>query len=203
MTKKRPRGFTLIEILIAITLFSITIVVAVDVIVAYTKLQNRGVIQQTLGSDARFVMESIARQMRLGTIDYDYYADPPDESGEIYLTAGPINKLAIKDNANNVTLYRLNTGTDKVEVSNDIYDIGGGTWTSITPDDIEISRLDFYISPAVDPFALQDPVPAADSKYKSDEQPRVTIVMSSISNKTNPPVEKHLQTTISSRFYVR
>lgn len=200
-------GFTLMEIIIVVAVFSITVVLAVDLFLAYTKLQKRAATEQSIGADARFVTESIVRQMRLGTIDYDYYADPdndPFTADDISLLDAdmPLAILALIDQGGGGLLYRLTVdgnSSGRIELSTN----RGEDWLAITPSSIDVERMDFYVSPSKNPFQLKDPIPETGSKYESDQQPRVTIVIETKSVNEQPPVTTRLQTTATSRLYVR
>ncbi|MFC1662804.1 type II secretion system protein [Patescibacteria group bacterium] len=209
------KGFTLMEIVIVVAVFSITTLLAVDLIVTYSKLQKRTIAQQTIGSDARFITETIARQYRLGTTDYDYYEDPDDKPlpYDFVISANdgnnatdpdddmPIQTLALKDQAGQLTLYELldNAGVGQIIISTD----RGTTWTPITPNSIDVDQFDIYLFPYRDPFALEEPITETSNIYQSDDQPRITIIMTTTSLESKPPVSNTIQTMISSRLYAR
>lgn len=208
--KQSNAGFTLMEIIVVIAVFSITVVVAVDLFIEYTKLQKRASAEQTLGSDARFITESVSRQFRLGTIDYGFYADPDDDpftDDDIVIGSTPVKDpsgnsiLAIVDQGGDRLRYRFQetAGVGRVELSSD----QGQNWTAVTPTSIDVERIDFYLAPTTDPFTLLDPVPPSGSKYSSNEQPRLTIVLQTKSLSEKPPVVANFQTTVASRLYVR
>lgn len=208
---KGGAGFTLMEIIIVVAIFSITVVVAIDLFLTYTKLQKRASVEQTLGSDARFITESVARQFRLGTIDYNYYADPdgdPFTSDAIAIGATPVKDtsgnsiLAIVDQGGGKLRYRFQqdaNGVGRIELCSDTC----ASWATITPNTIDVDRVDFYLAPSRNPFQLIDPIPQVGSKYYSNEQPRLTIVLQTTSLDEKPPVVTNFQTTIVSRLYVR
>ena len=67
------------------------------------------------------------------------------------------------------------TGRFAIQVCYGLAVCGDTDWLDITPGDLTITRLDFYISPAKNPFVWDDSV----ADYPNDQQPRVTIVMES------------------------
>lgn len=199
------------EIIITVAVFSITVVMAVDLFLSYTKLQKRASVEQALGTDARFITESIVHQFRLGTIDYDYYGDPDGDTltaDAITIGSSPVKDsngnsvLAIVNQGAGYVRYRFQQNTDgvgRVELSTD----KGISWASITPSNIDVEQIDFYLAPGVNPFELKDPIPASGSVYLSDEQPRLTIVIKTTSLNEKPPLITQFQTTVTSRMYVR
>lgn len=71
--KKQKRGFTLVEVLIASTIFTILSIMATQVFVSVVRIQNRIILENQIYEDARFMMEKIAREVRNNTIDYEEY----------------------------------------------------------------------------------------------------------------------------------
>ena len=77
-----------------------------------------------------------------------------------------------------------------------------GGWREITPDNLTVERLDFYITPDDDPFTWQD----APLGYPYDQQPIVTIVLETKSLLGDESTEQHIsrfQTTVTPRSYQR
>jgi len=206
---KKQFGFTLLELLMVAAIFSITVLVSVDLFFTIAKLQKRVTAIQRVESDARFTMESMVREARMGMIDYDYYninsiklltTDTPPK-------IKPVNVLATRDQDGNLTVYRLVGSVIYVcainadDLATKTCDLTSTTnWQPVTPDEIEILKLDFYITPDQNPFLLDDT-----NKYPSNNQPKVTIVFQSrsLSEELAGITNINLQTTVSSRIYKR
>src|SRR3990167_827188 len=111
MNYSNNKGFTLIELMVVITVFSITMLVVVDMFVLVTRAQRRVSEQQALTSDTRFVLDSMTRKIHAGVLDYEFYSDIG-----INLT-NPTYVLAVRDQDNNQTVYRrTGSGTgDNIE----------------------------------------------------------------------------------------
>lgn len=197
---KKQLGFTLMETVIVLGIFSIATTYSISIFVQSNTVQKRTANIQRLISDARYVVEVMAREVRMGTIDYtfDQYTLPLDN---------PENFLAILDEDNQPVRFRrfeVEVGRWAVQIclGNDIFCNNDNNWQDITPDDLTVERLDFYISPAKDPFSWQDDILG----YWFDQQPIVTIVLETKSLLGSNSVEQHIshfQTTVSSRSYKR
>ncbi|MFA6304449.1 MAG: type II secretion system protein [Patescibacteria group bacterium] len=197
--KKSNLGFTLVEVIVALGIFSIATTYAVSIFVQSNQVQKRTANADRLLADARYVLEVMAREVRLGHLDYAYYASQGISLANMPLTQdGAI--LAIRDADNNQLLFR------RVESAQDqgryvVQTFAGGAWLDITPEDLNVELLSFYITPAVDSMVWSDVL----VDYPSDIQPRVTIVLSTSSLHEDIATTKisHLQTTVTERKYAR
>lgn len=191
MSKK---GFTLVEMLIVLAIFSVVTVVIVDIFMMASKAQRRTLAVQKIQSDAQYSLEAMAREIRMDMIDYDYYGGT--------ITAAPSPILALRDQDDNQIIFKKDSdncppaGTSCLIVSID----GGTTWESITSQGINVLDLKFYISPDVDPFVMN-----TGYTYDANMQPRVTIVLTTKGFLGRPEEQQtvSLQTTVSNRIYRR
>lgn len=192
-------GFTLVEVVVALGIFAIATTYSVSIFVQSNQVQKRTANEQRLQSDARFVLEVMAREVRLGHVDYAYYAGQG-----INLAAMPLTQdsaiLAVRDADNNQLLFRraesAQAGRYVVQV------FSGGQWLDITPEDLNVVRLSFYISPSADPLVWSDAL----VDYPSDQQPLVTIVLateSALEDVQGTSNVSYLQTTVTERKYMR
>ena len=180
-------GFTLIEVVVAIAIF-VTAMGAVSTIFMYAnKSQRVTEAVSEVQSDARFAMEVMAQQIRRGSIDYA----SSQYNGSI--DSNPQDVLVLRDSANNQVWFRrfVLEGRGIAQISED-----GSAWYDLTPPDITVNLLKFYLSPSTNPFSSNPSV---------NNQPLVTVVMSTSSaeNIGENLLPTFLQTTISSRQYVR
>ena len=190
-------GFTIMETVLVMAIFSIATTYAVGIFVKSNTVQKRTANVQQLTADARFVVEVMAREVRMGKIDYDY-------TGYVLPLDGPQTVLAIKDQDNQPVRFRRFAAAEdrqavQVCTGDDVFCSLDANWTDITPNNLTVNRLNFYIAPAQDPFSWQLP------DYYSDLQPLVTIILETESL-ASAELEQHLsyfQTTVSSRSYQR
>lgn len=82
------KAFTLVEVLVAVSLFSVVGLLALTVFVNITRIQGRLAMENSIYEDARFMMERISREIRNNAIDYEEYfnkaANPANQYGELY-----------------------------------------------------------------------------------------------------------------------
>lgn len=184
--KHQPSGFTLIEMIITMAIFTTALTSVANIFLYANRTQRKTQAVQQSQSDARFAMEVMAQQIRRGQIDYAYYGGT--------IVANPQTVLALTDTTGAKVQFRRQAaaGIGTVQVSFD----NGAVWTDLTPPGLSAAALSFFISPATDPFAA---APASNS------QPLVTVVLSTTNTSTEgstlPPV--FLQTTVVSRQYLR
>ncbi len=225
-TKSRE-GFTLIEMLIAISIFSLVLIVATNIYVTINNSQRKVVTMQKIQDDTRFLFEAMAQEIRLGSINYDFY-----ESNGINLHPDPALGgldnyiLAIDNQAGEEVFFRRSADSKVLYcIINDLNDCDlseDALWQSVTPDGVEILDLRFAISPSADPFIETTTVSCAINEdcdlgyacnttdniceYYSDGgnfQPKVKFVMSSRGLGTNLADESEIlmQTIISTRIF--
>lgn len=170
------RGFTLIEIIVAATIFAIVVSAISSLFVVSVRGQRNIVAQQNLADNTRAVLEQMSRQIRMAQ---------RDESGSCTGTAGTTYTasgaaLAFIDYRGNCATYEL-FGT-KIRIRPNT----GQPFLDLTSDDIRVSRFNFDVR----------------GRDKQDqEQPRVSIVIEAEaagqSQDGSPSIT--LQTTISLR----
>ena len=210
----RP-GFTVIEMIITMAVFSIVLGVIIQIFIFTSRTQRSGRSVQEAYAEARTVVETMSREIQNGSIDYSYYTgDPPPES----LNAA-VNVAALRDSQGQAVRFRcVNQGTnDLCDTSTNHGQIqmcrGSGcssennSWASLTDDVTYVTGWRVWLGPANDPFQrdLDYPSTDHDSPYLSNEQSWLTAVISVLPR----PVSGHdlpevrLQSTVSSRTYLR
>jgi len=178
-TKQKIRhisnGFTLIELLVAMAVFSVVIVAVIGIFLSGIGGTMRSANSQAAQESGRFIMESIAKEIRLGKInsaDGILAVDMADASSGV--VNGPYASLNIT-NANNESVDYTFDNINKTIARNSAV---------LSPGELESSGA-FYI-------------------YKiGASQPRVVITLdlSSRNAKDQNRAVINLQTTASSRAY--
>ena len=184
-------AFTLIEMVIAVAIFSIAIVIISGIFLSTIKAQRKASAILEAQAEARYALEVMTRKIREGYIDYDY-------SGYSGGITSPEVELALKDLDGNPIIFFQDTTCDDADSSPCIKMSLGGNTQLLTGKGLKVNNLKFYISPLEDPF-----IPDFDPS--TGNQPRVTIVMTIQSVGTRPEqiATVFLQTTASSRYYQR
>lgn len=226
--KHNHSGFSLMEMVVVLAIFMIVAVIAVDIYLLMARVQRKTTSMQQVQSDARFAIEAMAREFRNGTVDYDYYRDKIEDS---FFPEDIFDYVLItRDQDNNQVFYRKSGSIedpwdgsgDRLEVcfndSDDCcyrvdeplcLDIEDPTWQEVTPSEVKVNHLTFFINPLITAVEDSDPylLDAGSGTYGSNKQPILTIVIETESRPEGlrgwETEKAKLQTTVSSRRYLR
>lgn len=167
-------GFTLLEMIVAVGVFSVAVLIAVSSFLVLQDTEKRTQRVINLQNNLRFALEIMAKEIRTGEI---YHCG--DSSGEEALDCmAGASSLTFKNALGQTVIYRK-IGSS-VQKSSD----GGDVFQAITASDISIEDLTFYVTGS----------PSGD-----DLQPRVTIGIKASSQVGRNLNELNLQTTVSQR----
>lgn len=184
---KQQRGFTLLEMIIATSLFVTFMVAATGLFIMTNNRNNKLWERYNIAQQTKFMMEQIARDAK--TMRWNY------EPG-VWPQAGPNSELRLMDEDGSSVTYRFGFTPecgDCLQVKH-----GAGNWEAMhLAWWIQTTGSAFYISPTTNPFALDEL-----GRSASDEQPQVTIFLKT-QQQDRPEISLMLQTTITSRRYVR
>lgn len=208
----RTRGFTLIEMMIAVALFTIVMVIGIGAVLNANLLHKKTQSVRAVIDNLGFVMEDIARNVRLG---YDFTCEGVDAA--LYLPATGSTPPTLSGN--------LLTDPADCLVASNLYSSVSFTPTNIDPTVTTVRRLAYVITPVgifkndipdiasgvSGQFKLLTPpeviIDSAQSGFlvlgsqKADEvQPRVVIRLSGFVTYKNQQTPFVLQTTISPRY---
>ncbi len=169
------KSFTIIELLVAIGVFSVVIASAVGIFTTAIKGQRKALVTQEILDQTSYTLEYISRSIRMAKKDITGSCITLGSNYE--LTRGE-KGIKFKDYQNVCQEFFLEEG--KLKQSK------GGEITDLTSSNLEMTSLNLNLTGASDSDALQ---------------PRITIALS-IKGKGQKPEEKSeikLQTTISQR----
>lgn len=199
--KKFSKGFTLLEMLVVLGIFSTVVASATDIFLMSSKAQRKVLAQEKVQADARFTLEVMAREARIDTIDYAYYAG----AGGI---VNPVSELAFIDPTNTPIRFKISDATTQSFCPHPtdtaktcmLAIIGNGVPVAITPKDVIVRGAKFYITPPLDPNQYDSGLDA----YIANAQPAITMLLGVETSQAggNKSVV-YVQTTISSRIYRR
>lgn len=193
------RGFTLVEMLVTMALFSTVVVIAADIFMLTGRAQRKLYGLERTQADARFTLEAIVREVRTGRIDYAYYA------GRGTPLAVPDAELALRDSTDTPIRFRLSTSAAQCIDANSspclLVTVGSNSEQAITPRNVAVLSAKFFVSPGADP-ATFDPVTGT---YAKNVQPHVTValVLESRGVRAAEQSTVYVQTTATSRSYKR
>jgi prepilin-type N-terminal cleavage/methylation domain-containing protein len=200
------KGFTLVEMVITIFLFSLLIMIVSDVFSRAQQAQRRTVALQRMQDDMRFFINKISSAVKSGSIAYNWYAQPGvtiSQSGNelLALTTFDGKKLLVKRGKDE----QVSCSNNEDEPCSLFMSEDGTTWDQASSDDIRINQLLFFIAPEKDPFSLQEQIDGS-LDYNAHAQPKVTMIVaasSRVSGLRGAPPRMTLQTTVSTREYKR
>ncbi len=203
--KQNKTGFTLVEVLVAVSVFAILAILLSVIYVAFTKMQTRTQISQQVLNDSQFTLETMTREIRNSEI-YEY--DPYNSSTCVdVLGAGYVNCLLMVREGGQMVAFTTTTDQKLLYITPtcnsdystcawalDDYD----SYTELLSRDvnnINVEDLYFYVNPSENPF----------DSITTNLHPVVTIRLRSTyrSTSSREQVSHLLQTTIASRVYKR
>jgi prepilin-type N-terminal cleavage/methylation domain-containing protein len=172
---KFKKGFTLVEVLVTVTVFAAVISVSSSIFLSVGNLQKRVVELKTLQNEGRYLMEKMVREIRAREIDYSAIASSEDN---LIMT----RELVFKPDKDD-EVYTIEFAEENKNVLVGI----DGNDSSLNIDDVEVVDLKFFVpNPDID-YWQPGAVILLKIKYKER------------SGEEN--IELSLQTTVSSRIY--
>ncbi len=170
----KNRGFTLMEMVVSLGLFSVLVVAAMGVIISISNAQIKAANIQTIQDNIRFALELITKEARTGT----------DFQLSVVCASGPGEELSFTTAAGSQRIYyRSGTELKRIAGSTDCEES-----QPVSSEDVEIETLRFILSGEI-------PGP-------NDGQPRITLAarLRSVSAKFQLESSMNLQTTIIQRL---
>lgn len=176
---KNQKGVTLLELIVAVGIFSVVILAATGIFKSALEGQRSAIAAQNLQESMRYAMEVMSKEMRMAQKDVGGADQCPDvANGKVYDISAGSDRLDFRNYNDQCVSYNL-AGT-RLQIDRD------GTSAFITPDEISVSNLQFVIVDNV-----------------SDKQSRVTMKMN-IEMATGKDMHKQkmtIQTSVSARYY--
>ena len=192
------RGFTLVEMMVAIAVFSLVMVVAMGALMNVIDANHKAQAIKTAINNINFALESISKDMRVGT-DYACGIDA-EPSGDCISDGGNIIKYksikaVLSDGSRGYVYYKFNNsgsvGTIQqcIETPTDTCNYTG-PFSDITSPEVDITAMKFYVA------GMQTPPISPPDKT----QPRVVITLSGTAGiKEKIQTTFDLQTSVSAR----
>lgn len=202
--KQKNSGFTLLEMLVVVAIFSMIVLVISSILNSVFNSSKTIMAKERLQSDSNSIIEIISKDIRLYQPNYKFYKEPPLPLTPYDLT-GPVDRLVLVNKDGDVITYRKSSGEvnncggrspDVCLVMQTGDDPGNPVeLANITPTNVDLVDIKFYIEPAENPFDL-------DPTGRSNKQPLVTIILKTEADAgRGKKVDNIIQTSISSRFY--
>lgn len=197
MMKNRigKRGFSLIELLVSLSLFIIVLTMAVGSLLVLINANAKAQNIQSAVSNVQFALDSMAREIRTGT---SYYCSNSASTNMVggYDITSDCNKgiyLSIIEGGDSLTrgqatggrlAYRYNSTYHSIERK-----IGNGDWYRLTDEVVSIDAMHFNVTDSL-----------VGQQGGSPRQPNVTIYISgSVAGVADTSSSFTLQTTVTKR----
>jgi len=124
-SKKHNRGYTLIEILVALSIFVLVILSVVEITGLLLRAQRKAIAQQVLQENVRFALERMTKEIRMSKINTPSGVSPS------------LNITAHKESGDINVTYALS--------SNRLIRVAGGASAFLTSSAVSIKSLNFYV----------------------------------------------------------
>lgn len=207
-------GFSLIEILIAVSIFAIVAMIASSMFSTFANNQKRTQSSQVLLNNTQYVLEIISREIKNNEIIYfgnNRCQNVLNAEGVEYLETNEC-LLFVRENGetagfvydhsaekNELDYVQLECDRDG-NIYSDCQTASGQTPVVLLSEDfnkVKITHLYFNLTPSTNPYF--------DDTGSNNQQPKVTInlLVEYFSPQLIERASHHLQTTVSSRVYKR
>ncbi len=180
---KKNRGFTLIELMVSISVFTFIMVISMGSILSVIDANRKSQSLRSVMDNLNYTLEAMTRNIRFGKVyhcdvSYGLLTQPNDCSG------GANSMSVYSSSGVTQTSYRLEGGRI-------IRKVNGGSDEYLTGTDVTITNLTFYVS--------------GSSPYSSGSnlfQPKATIVISGyVGSKENTKSTFTIETMVSQRVF--
>ena len=186
------KGFTLIEMLVVMAIFMTVMLVVSDLFLTITMSQEKTLSGQKAMNDLQFNLDDLLRKIRASRLDYEAYNQP---------ITNPVTILNLLDRDGNKFAIKKDVVNCKSPAISCMKMVKGFSEYVLSTNQLDVSRLDFYIQPGVNPFKYDEAL----KRFGSDQMPLVTIVIGGESLESNIKNRRKvdLQTSVSFRNYDR
>ena len=190
--KNRCRGFSLIELLVSISIFTIVLTIAVGALLVLIDANARAQSMQQVMTELSFAIDSISREVRTGRGIYCSNSEPSpslsddttnDCNGAVYLSVVEGGESLTAGQSTNRITFHYDSANEQIRRR-----ISDNSWYPLTADDVHITDMFFYVSDSTT------------GQFNDEVQVNVTIYIEGyVGEKATTDSSFALQTTISRR----
>lgn len=127
----RQKGFTLVEMIVAIFVFSVVMVISTGALVSIIGANRKAQSVKSVMNNVAFSLDSMTRALRVGS-GYDCGVTSCSSEGSESLTFTDVDGREIQ--------YRLNESTNQIERN-----INGEGFQALTAPEVTVDKLMFYV----------------------------------------------------------
>lgn len=148
---KTRHAFTLIELMVAVSIFAIVMMIGVGALLSLVETNRRAQAINSVMNNLNAAVESMSRSMRVGTGYHCRNSSIPpspatlvtpldcSSTGGVFLAFEPADGDSSEDN--DQTVYRLN-GT---QLERSLFSGANNTWVALTAPEVSIDTFNFYV----------------------------------------------------------
>jgi prepilin-type N-terminal cleavage/methylation domain-containing protein len=189
-TKRHPRGnngFTLIEIMVAIALFTVVMTISVGALLSLVNANKKAQALKSVMNNLNFALENMSRNMRTGTtyhcgttVSVPSNASSPNDCSNGGVLLALEGRFGNPNTPADQIIYRFISG--RIEKSSN----GGATFIPITASEVSINDMKFYVTGTTPGDTIH---------------PRIIMVIrGSAGNKASTQTSFSIQTSVSQRL---
>lgn len=184
--KKDSRGFSLVEMMVSVSLFMIVMIIAIGGLM--TLVYSGSIVESSnsVSANLSLALDSMTRNIRTG---YSYYCSSsiPSSgalpSGTLNCTSGATGIVFTNSRTGVRTAFRFNnTATTDGHIEQRV---SGSSWIRITSEDIDVNAMTFYVT---------------GSSSGDTVQPTVRFLVNALSKEGDEAVPFYMQTLVTSRL---
>lgn len=173
MQSKESQGFTIIELIVSIGIFTVVAVAAVAALTSVIDANRRTRALTEANNNLNFVLQSMVREIRNG---FNYGCDATSASGTNPCPDG-FNEFGFIDSTRDEVGFRLNNASIERKINNQ-------SFRAITPNQVDITHLQFRVT----------------GSDQNDQQSRVEITIQAEAGEGDATSTLNLQTTATQRL---
>jgi len=196
--KVQRLGFTLMEMLVAVTIFSLAITAAVTIFVISNQAQKRSGSLEKIDQQIKYLLEFFTNSLKESEIDYSVVnTNPYPLSPTQYFNFLSGNQEYVSwrlASASSTHVWQQCKRVDRYCLAND----PESDWFDLHSRDLDLTALSIAAKPLVSPWEINPET----GVYLSNEQPYFTLVLLVKKLNSQDPVTVW-QTTVASRLYKR
>lgn len=137
------RGFSLVEMLVAVALFTVVMLISTSTLLALVDANRKAQALQSVMSNLNTALDGMIRSIRMGTAYHcgnsGLYSDPRNCNGDTLLAFEPFG--GVPGNGGDQWVYWYDATAKRIYKSEN----GGATQIALTAPEVRIDNLKFYV----------------------------------------------------------